>query len=203
MFENGVEVMTGIMVTQDIVDGSAAHSDKKYVGDESILPKKEPIMAHVAETLNTVWYCSTCGMPLRKYSRQRRCTCHEEHKYYNDDPLLGCCQGWDTFVLPKEYRLYEQGGSDLPYLPPDDNLFQSRDDDNGGNGEHEGEIKDDFYSSASSNSDDSTGNGGKQRAQPEAANKRQKRRSLVQVERRTQPRRTCKGTGADVGGGKV
>ena len=148
-------------------------------------------------------------MPLCKISRQQRRTCHEEHKYYNDDPLLGCHQGQDTFVLPKEYRLYEKGGSDLPSLPPDDNLFQSSDDDNGGNGEHEGEIEDDFYSAASSNSDTSTGDGGNkammQRAHPEAANKRQKQWSTVQAERRTQPRRTCKGTGADVdaGGGKV
>ena len=51
MFKNGVEATTGIMVTQDVVEGSAAQSDKKYVGDLSSLPKKEPIMAHVAETL--------------------------------------------------------------------------------------------------------------------------------------------------------
>jgi hypothetical protein len=51
MFKNGVEATTGIMVTQDVVEGSAAQKDKKYVGDMSSLPMKEPIMAHVAETL--------------------------------------------------------------------------------------------------------------------------------------------------------
>ena len=65
-----------------------------------------------------------------------------------------------TFVLPKEYRLYEQAGSDLPSLPPDDDMLQSSDKDNRRNGKHEGEIKDGFYSAASSDSDDSTGNGG-------------------------------------------
>ena len=51
-FKNGVKAMTGIMVTQDVVEGSAAQSDNKYVGNKLSLPKKEPIiMAHVAETL--------------------------------------------------------------------------------------------------------------------------------------------------------
>ena len=51
MFKNGVEATTGIMVTQDVVEGSAAQWEKKWVGDQSSLPKKEPIMAHVAEVL--------------------------------------------------------------------------------------------------------------------------------------------------------
>jgi hypothetical protein len=51
MFKNGVEATTGIMVTQDVVQGADAQREKKYVGEESSLPRKEPIMAHVAETL--------------------------------------------------------------------------------------------------------------------------------------------------------
>ena len=51
MFKNGVEATTGIMVTQDVVQGSVEQRDKKYDGDVSSLPRKEPIMAHVAETL--------------------------------------------------------------------------------------------------------------------------------------------------------
>lgn len=51
MFKNGVEATTGIMVTQDIVEGSAAQKERKYAGDVSSLPKKEAIMNHVAETL--------------------------------------------------------------------------------------------------------------------------------------------------------
>ncbi len=51
MLKNGVEATTGIMVTQDIVEGADAQREKKYNGDESSLPRKEPIMAHVAETL--------------------------------------------------------------------------------------------------------------------------------------------------------
>jgi hypothetical protein len=51
MFKNGVEATTGIMVTQDVVQGSAEQRDKKYDGDASTLPRTEPIMAHVAETL--------------------------------------------------------------------------------------------------------------------------------------------------------
>jgi hypothetical protein len=51
MFKNGVEGTTGIMVTQDVVQGSAEQRDKKYNGDASTLPRTEPIMAHVAETL--------------------------------------------------------------------------------------------------------------------------------------------------------
>lgn len=51
MLKNGVEATTGIMVTQDVVQGSDEQKLKKYYGDESSLPKKEPIMAHVAETL--------------------------------------------------------------------------------------------------------------------------------------------------------
>ena len=51
MFKNGVEATTGIMVTQDVVQGSAEQRYKKYDGDASSLPQNEPIMAHVAETL--------------------------------------------------------------------------------------------------------------------------------------------------------
>lgn len=51
MLKNGVEATTGIMVTQDIVEGADAQREKKYNGDVSSLPRKEPIMAHVAETL--------------------------------------------------------------------------------------------------------------------------------------------------------
>ena len=51
MFKNGVEATTGIMVTQDVVEDSASQQEKKYTGDISSLPRKEPIMAHVAETL--------------------------------------------------------------------------------------------------------------------------------------------------------
>ena len=138
-------------------------------------------------------------MPLCKKSRQSKCTCHDELKYYNDDPSLGCHKGRDTFVLQKEYRLYKQAGLDLFSLPPDDDLFKSSDnnkDNRGKNGKQEGEIKEDFYSAASPDSDKSTDNGGKNemnnRAHPEAVNKRQKQQSKVQVERRTQPRRTCK-----------
>ena len=41
MFKNGVEARTGIMVSQDVVESSAAQQEKKYVGDVSSLPKKE------------------------------------------------------------------------------------------------------------------------------------------------------------------
>ncbi len=51
MYKNGVEATTSILVTQDVVQRSAAQRDKKYDGDVSSLPKQEPIMAHVAETL--------------------------------------------------------------------------------------------------------------------------------------------------------
>ena len=51
MFKNEVEATTGILVSQDIVQGSDAQKDKKYYGDDSSMPKKEPIMAHVAEVL--------------------------------------------------------------------------------------------------------------------------------------------------------
>ena len=52
MFKNGVQATTGILVTQDVIEGSAAQREKKYDGDVSSLPKREPIMAHVAETLH-------------------------------------------------------------------------------------------------------------------------------------------------------
>ena len=51
MFKNGVEATTGIMVTQDVVQGSSEQRDKKYDGEVSSLPLHEPVMAHVAETL--------------------------------------------------------------------------------------------------------------------------------------------------------
>ena len=51
MLKNGVEATTGIMVTQDIVEGADGQREKKYDGDVSSLPRKEPIMTHVAETL--------------------------------------------------------------------------------------------------------------------------------------------------------
>ena len=51
MLKNGVEATTGIMVTQDIVEGADSQREKKYTGDVSSLPRHEPIMAHVAETL--------------------------------------------------------------------------------------------------------------------------------------------------------
>jgi len=51
MFKNGVEATTGIMVTQDVVQGLSEQRDKQYDGDVSSLPLHEPIMAHVAETL--------------------------------------------------------------------------------------------------------------------------------------------------------
>jgi hypothetical protein len=52
MFKNGVEGTTGILVTQDVVEGSASQREKKYDGEESSLPMREPIMAHVAEMLH-------------------------------------------------------------------------------------------------------------------------------------------------------
>jgi hypothetical protein len=51
MFKNGVEGTTGILVTQDVVEGSRSQREKKYDSEESSLPMREPIMAHVAETL--------------------------------------------------------------------------------------------------------------------------------------------------------
>jgi hypothetical protein len=51
MFKNGVKGTTCILVTQDVVEGSASQREKKYDGEESSLPMQEPIMAHVAETL--------------------------------------------------------------------------------------------------------------------------------------------------------
>jgi hypothetical protein len=51
MFKNGVEGMTGILVTQDVVEESVSQREKKYDGEESSLPMCEPIMAHLAETL--------------------------------------------------------------------------------------------------------------------------------------------------------
>ncbi len=39
MFKNGVEAMTGIIVNQDVVEGSAAQWGKKYVLQPSSLPK--------------------------------------------------------------------------------------------------------------------------------------------------------------------
>ncbi len=52
IFKNGLEARTGIMVMQDVVQGAVAPREKKYVGEVSSLPRKEPIMAHVAETLH-------------------------------------------------------------------------------------------------------------------------------------------------------
>ena len=51
MLRNGVKATTGIMVTQDIVEGADAQREKRYTGEESSLPQREPIMVHVAETL--------------------------------------------------------------------------------------------------------------------------------------------------------
>lgn len=51
MFKNGVEATTGILVCQDIMQGAEAQAGKKYYGDQSSMPKLEPIMAHVVEVL--------------------------------------------------------------------------------------------------------------------------------------------------------
>jgi hypothetical protein len=51
MFKNGVEATTGIMVTQEILEGMTSQQEKKYVGGIPSLPKREPIMANVSETL--------------------------------------------------------------------------------------------------------------------------------------------------------
>ncbi len=59
MFENGVEATMGIMVMQDVVEGADSQRMKKYIGDMSSLPKKEPIMQHVAETLRQ---CESSGV---------------------------------------------------------------------------------------------------------------------------------------------
>ena len=59
MFKNGVEATTGIMVTQDVVEDLASQQEKKYTGDMSSLPRKEQIMAHVAETL---WQCESVNV---------------------------------------------------------------------------------------------------------------------------------------------
>ena len=62
MFKNGFEVTMGIIVMQDVVEGSAAQSDKKYVGDVLSLLEKEPIMAHVAGTWWVGWWgCMVWG----------------------------------------------------------------------------------------------------------------------------------------------
>jgi hypothetical protein len=50
-FKNGVKGTMVILVTQDVVEGSASQREKKYEGEELSLPMREPIMAHVAETL--------------------------------------------------------------------------------------------------------------------------------------------------------
>jgi hypothetical protein len=170
------------------------------------------------EPVNTVWCCSSCSMPLCKKSRRRERTCHEEHKYYHEDQQLGCCQGRDTFVLPKEYRLYEQasGARDLPPLPIvpaiasaaiasanndamnvalNDALFASTD-------EHGGE----YYSAASSESEseslDSTDEAlcraSEERERRENAKKRGKAQSKAPARRRKQPKRVCKGMGGRV-----
>ncbi len=52
MFKNGVGGTTGILVTQDVVEGSMSQREKKYDSEESSLPMQEPIMAHVAEMLS-------------------------------------------------------------------------------------------------------------------------------------------------------
>ena len=40
-----------LMVTHDVVEGSDVHTENKYVGCVSSLPKKESIMTHVEETV--------------------------------------------------------------------------------------------------------------------------------------------------------
>jgi hypothetical protein len=52
MFKNGVKGTTGILVTQDVVEGSKSQREKKHDGEELSLPMREPIMAHVAEMLH-------------------------------------------------------------------------------------------------------------------------------------------------------
>lgn len=141
-------------------------------------------------------------MPLCKKSRQRERTCHEEHKYYYDDLQLGCREGRDSFVLPKEYRLYEQasGAPNLPFVLPNlpsfdfannEALFESSDEDNRGIGDNEqGDIDDEFYS-AESDSLDSTDealcNAMEERVHQEAAKKRGKPQSNTPTWRRKQP----------------
>jgi hypothetical protein len=51
MFKNCISGTTGILDTQDVVEGSTSQREKKYDGEESSLPMHKPIMAHVAETL--------------------------------------------------------------------------------------------------------------------------------------------------------
>ena len=51
MIRNGVECRTGIFVHHDIVRGAEEQDTKKYVGEESSMPRKEPINVHVAEVL--------------------------------------------------------------------------------------------------------------------------------------------------------
>ncbi len=52
IFKNGIEGMTGILVTRDVIEGSTSQREKKYDGAESSLQMHKPIMAHVAETLH-------------------------------------------------------------------------------------------------------------------------------------------------------
>jgi hypothetical protein len=51
MIRNGCECRSGIMVHHDIVKGTVQQGNKKYNREQSHLPKKEPILAHVAEVL--------------------------------------------------------------------------------------------------------------------------------------------------------
>ena len=51
MIRNGVDCISGIFVHHDVVQEAAAQSDKKYVGEKSHMPKKEPIPVHIAEVL--------------------------------------------------------------------------------------------------------------------------------------------------------
>ena len=51
MIKNGCECRTGMMVHHDIVKGSVQQGSKKFTGEQSHLPKQEPILSHVGEVL--------------------------------------------------------------------------------------------------------------------------------------------------------
>lgn len=63
--------------------------------------------------VNTVWWCSTCHMPLCKMPRKREMTCMQEHQIYHDDPHLGCFANREYFFMPPEYRKFLEPVSKL------------------------------------------------------------------------------------------
>ena len=54
MFRNSVECISGCLVFQDVVAAAEVQRRKKFHGEESYLPNREPVGAHTAEVLRQV-----------------------------------------------------------------------------------------------------------------------------------------------------